>query len=107
MITPTRTEYKDPEIEFVLENLDISSFNLLPSHVYIRNITDVDITTFAAAAASHTKVGTLTHVHIKALQLKLHNVSFWFKDKNSTLGGQFTGCSSLERGGSAAAGELR
>ena len=67
MITPTGTEYKDPEIELVLENLDISSFNLLPSHVYIRNITDVDITTSTAAAASHAKVGTLTHVHIEAL----------------------------------------
>ena len=96
MITSTRTEYKDPEIEFVLENLDISSFNLLPSHVYIRNITDVDITT-SAAAASHTKVGTLTHVHIEALQLKLHDVSFWYKDKNSTLGpSELTGLLALQ-----------
>ncbi|EDR09989.1 uncharacterized protein LACBIDRAFT_317829 [Laccaria bicolor S238N-H82] len=91
-----RTEYKDPEIEFVLENLDISSFNLLPSHVYIRNITDVDIQT-SAAAASHTKVGTLTHVHIEALQLKLHDVSFWYKDKNSTLGpSELTGLLALQ-----------
>ena len=96
MITPTRTEYKDPEIEFVLENLDISSFNLLPSHVYIRNITDVDIHT-SATAASHTKVGTLTHVHIEALQLRLHDVSFWFKDKNSTLGpAELTGLLALQ-----------
>jgi hypothetical protein len=91
-----RTEYKDPEIEFVLENLDISSFNLLPSHVYIRNITDVDIAT-SVASASHTKVGTLTHVHIEALQLKLDDVSFWYKDKNSTLGpSELTGLLALQ-----------
>ncbi|KAH9913530.1 uncharacterized protein B0H18DRAFT_1097329 [Fomitopsis serialis] len=38
-----KTEYKDSEVEFVLEDLDISSFGLLPGHAYIRNITDIDI----------------------------------------------------------------
>jgi hypothetical protein len=38
-----RTEYKDDEIEFVLEN--ISHLNILPSRVYIRNITDIAIQT--------------------------------------------------------------
>ena len=47
----SRTEYMDDEIEFVLENLDISGFNILPSHVYIRNITDVDIITSDMASA--------------------------------------------------------
>ncbi|KAG6852139.1 hypothetical protein C0991_002655, partial [Blastosporella zonata] len=56
-----RTEYKDSEIEFVLENLDISSLNLLPSHVYIRNITDID-----------------------AVQLALKDVSFYYKDLNAS-----------------------
>ena len=64
--------------------------------MYIRNITDVDIDT-SATAASHTKVGTLTHVHIEALQLTLHDVSFWFKDKNSTLGpAELTGLLALQ-----------
>jgi len=36
-----RTEYKDEDIEFVVENLDISHLNILPSKVYIRNITDI------------------------------------------------------------------
>ena len=61
----SRTEYTDDEIEFVLENLDISGFNILPSHVYIRNITDVDIVTSdTLSAPSRTGIGTLTHVHI-------------------------------------------
>ncbi|KII86049.1 hypothetical protein PLICRDRAFT_700814 [Plicaturopsis crispa FD-325 SS-3] len=38
-----RTEYIASDAEFVLENLDISSFAILPSHTFIRNITDIDI----------------------------------------------------------------
>jgi len=71
-----RTEYKDDDIEFVLENLYISSFNILPSHVYIRNITvtDVDILTSSSSAPSRTTaVGTLSHVRcILAMQLFLY-----------------------------------
>ncbi|KDR71775.1 hypothetical protein GALMADRAFT_159190 [Galerina marginata CBS 339.88] len=92
-----RTEYKDAQIEFVLENLDISSFNLLPSHVYIRNITDVDISSSPSTSTTNTsttttKVGTLTHIKIQALQLTLKDVSFWYKDKTATLGpAEYTG----------------
>ena len=80
-----RTEYKDDDIEFVLENLDISSFNILPSHVYIRNITDVDIVTSSSSAPSRTAVGTLSHVRIQAMQLTLNDVSFWYRDKTASV----------------------
>jgi hypothetical protein len=93
-----RTEYKDSEIEFVLENLDISSLNLLPSHVYIRNITDVDIKTSASASASsQTSIGTLTRIKIEALQLSLKDVSFWYKDlqANALTPSEFTGLLAL------------
>jgi hypothetical protein len=89
-----RTEYVDPEVEFVLENLDISSFSLLPGHVYIRNITDVDITAPAPSSKAHAKtaIGTLTHIKVQAMQLSLKGVSFWYKDKSATLGpSEFTG----------------
>jgi hypothetical protein len=89
-----RTEYVDPDVEFVLENLDISSFSLLPGHVYIRNITDVDITAPAPSSNAPTKtaIGTLTHIKIQAMQLSLKEVSFWYKDKSATLGpSEFTG----------------
>ncbi|GLB42990.1 putative protein of unknown function (DUF4449) [Lyophyllum shimeji] len=76
-----RTEYKDAEIEFVLENLDISSLNLLPSHVYIRNITDVEINAPAEqGAAPRTGLGTLTRIKVDAVQLELKDVSFWYRD---------------------------
>ncbi|KAG6860980.1 hypothetical protein C0995_005216 [Termitomyces sp. Mi166 len=93
-----RIEYKDTEIEFVLENLDVSSLNLLPSHVYIRNITDVDITTVSSpTAAAHTSVGTLTRIKADAVQLSLKDVSFWYKDLQASAlsPGSFTGLLAL------------
>ncbi|KAF7981273.1 hypothetical protein HWV62_34169 [Athelia sp. TMB] len=83
-----RTEYVDPDVEFVLENVDISSFSMLPGHVYIRNITDVDISAPAPSsnAATTTQVGTLTHIKIQAMQLSLKDVSFFYKDKTATVG---------------------
>ena len=94
MFCLSRTEYKDDDIEFVLENLDISSFNLLPSHVYIRNITDVDIlTSDTSSAPSRTAVGTLSHIRIQAMQLTLNDVSFWYRDKTASAitPNEFTG----------------
>jgi hypothetical protein len=81
-----RTEYVDNEIEFVLENLDISSLSLLPGHVYIRNITDVDITAPAGSQPTSTAVGTLTHIRMQAVQLALKEVSFFYRDKVATIG---------------------
>ena len=86
-----RTEYKDEDIEFVLENLDISRLNIFPSHVYIRNITDVDIST-ETEAETKTRFGTLTHMQIQAVQLELRDVSFWYKNLKSSIGpDEFTG----------------
>jgi hypothetical protein len=61
-----RPEYTESKIESILElNLNISGFNILSSHVYIPNITDVDIATSdTLSAPSRTGIGTLTHVHI-------------------------------------------
>ncbi|KAG6331470.1 hypothetical protein ID866_7618, partial [Astraeus odoratus] len=86
-----RTEYVDSEVEFVLENLDISSLHLLPGHVYIRNITDVDISA-PAEGTTQTAWGTLTHIRLQAMQLMLSEVSFYYKDKTATVGpSEFTG----------------
>lgn len=78
--------------------MDISSLNLLPSHVYIRNITDVDITTASSPSASpHTSVGTLTRIKVVAVQLSLKDVSFWYKDLQASAlsPGSFTGLLAL------------
>ena len=93
-----RTEYKDEEMEFVLENLDVSSFDLLPSHIYIRNITDVDIDSERPSGTGDSfgdavEMGGLTHIKIQAMQMKLEDVSFWYRDKTAgTLApSEFTG----------------
>ncbi|KAG7445887.1 uncharacterized protein BT62DRAFT_1076305 [Guyanagaster necrorhizus] len=80
-----RVEYVDKESELVLENLDISSFNVQPSHIYIRNITDIDINTVSPNAATRTAIGTLTHIHAQAIQLALDKVSFFYRDKQASV----------------------
>lgn len=75
----------------MLEDLDISSFALLPGHAYIRNITDIDIKAPAHGAAQ-TAVGSLTRVFAQGIQMSLREVSFWFKQKTSTMGpSEFSG----------------
>ncbi|KAI0301492.1 hypothetical protein BC826DRAFT_569561 [Russula brevipes] len=80
-----RTEYVDEKIEFVLENLDISSIGLLPGQVFIRNITDVEMAA-PADGKSTTAIGSLTHVHAKGLHLRLSELSFYYRDLTATVG---------------------
>ncbi|KAH9953742.1 hypothetical protein BC827DRAFT_1246480 [Russula dissimulans] len=90
-----RTEYVNEKIEFVLEDLDISSIGLLPGHVFIRNITDIEITA-PNNAESTTAVGTLTRLHVKGLQLKLSQLSFYYHDLTATVGpAEFTGLAEI------------
>ncbi|RDX47474.1 hypothetical protein OH76DRAFT_1484624 [Lentinus brumalis] len=51
--------HSHPKVEIVLEDLDISTSALLPSHAYLRNITDIDIKAPSAGQVD-TAVGTLT-----------------------------------------------
>ena len=75
----------------MLENLNISSIGFLPGSVFIRNITDVEITA-PSEGASSTAVGSLTHVHAKGLQLNLSQLSFYYRDLKATVGpAEFTG----------------
>ncbi|CDO76875.1 hypothetical protein BN946_scf184901.g12 [Trametes cinnabarina] len=86
-----RTEFKDDTTEFVLEDLDISTFSLLPGHAYIRNITDIDIKAPSAGQAD-TAVGALTRIYLQALQVQLKEVSFYYHDKTASVGpAEFTG----------------
>jgi len=89
------TEYVDEKIEFVLEDLDISSINLLPGQVFIRNITDNEITA-PTEGKSTTAVGALMHTHIKGLQLKLNELSFYYRDLTATVAPkEFTGLAEI------------
>ncbi|EIW84439.1 hypothetical protein CONPUDRAFT_135878 [Coniophora puteana RWD-64-598 SS2] len=91
-----RTEYVDSEHEFVLENLNITTLNLLPGHAYIRNIADIDITAPAGSEKAVTAIGTLTHVKLQAVHLALDETSFYYKDKTATIGpSEFSGIMEL------------
>ncbi|KAF8170752.1 hypothetical protein K438DRAFT_1853928 [Mycena galopus ATCC 62051] len=76
-----RTEYVDSDIEFVLENLDVSSFAVNPSRIFISNTTDVEVRTSETSEAT-TGVGTFTHVRLQAVQVALKDVSFYYNDKD-------------------------
>ena len=89
------TEYVDDKVEFVLDDLDISSMSLLPGHVFIRNITDVEIAA-PSNGSSSMAVGALTHVHIKGVQLQLSQLSFYYRDLTSKVGpAVFTGLAEI------------
>jgi hypothetical protein len=89
------TEYVDDKMEFVLEDLDISSMGLLPGHVFIRNITDVEISA-PSNGSSNMAIGALTQVHIKGVQLQLSQLSFYYRDLTSTVGpAEFTGLAEI------------
>ncbi|KAF8128789.1 hypothetical protein K438DRAFT_1888312 [Mycena galopus ATCC 62051] len=68
-----RTEYVDSDIEFVLENLDVSSFAINPSRIFISNTTDVEVRTSETSEAT-TGVGTFTHVRLQAVQVASRTV---------------------------------
>ncbi|KAI0701974.1 hypothetical protein BC835DRAFT_1322062 [Cytidiella melzeri] len=86
-----RIEYKDSDVEFVLEDIDISTFAVLPGHAYIRNITDIDIQAPSSGPAQ-TTVGSLTRIYAQGVQLALREVSFYFNQKNASIGpSEFSG----------------
>jgi hypothetical protein len=85
------TEYVDDKMEFVLEDLNVSSIGLLPGHVFIRNITDVEIAA-PSEGESSAAIGALTQVHVRGLQFNLSQVSFYYRDMTATVGPtEFTG----------------
>lgn len=91
-----RTEFKDAETEFVLEDLSLEKLSLLPGNLYIRNITDIDISA-TESGETDTAIGAMTHVHAKGVQLDLREVSFYYKDKTATVGpAEFTGILELK-----------
>nr|GAT50058.1 predicted protein [Mycena chlorophos] len=79
-----RTEYVDNEMELVLENLDISSLDIEPAHVFLRNITEVDVQSSKTSKAE-TGSGAATHIRLQAVQLALKDVSFYYKDKEAKM----------------------
>ncbi|KAJ7334757.1 hypothetical protein DFH08DRAFT_939527 [Mycena albidolilacea] len=91
-----RTEFVDKDTELVLENLDISSFGINPAHIFVRNITDIDVKTSETGQGT-TGVGTFTHIRLQAVQLELKDVSFYYNDKTATMPpSEYTGLLALK-----------
>jgi len=81
-----RTEYVDDETEFVLENLNLESLQLLPGRVKITNQTSLDIDAPGPAAGESTKnMANKTRIQFTGIALKLKQLSFYYKDKNSSM----------------------
>jgi Protein of unknown function (DUF4449) len=69
----------------VLEDLNIFSIGLLPGHIFVRNITDVEIAA-PSEGQSSAAIGALTQVHAEGLQLNLSQLSFYYRDLTATIG---------------------
>lgn len=85
-----RTEYVDSDVEFVLENLNLESLQLLPGHVKLSHTTDMDIDAPSSGEARR-DVSTHTRIQFSGVQLKLRQVSFYYHDKTMTLAKTVTG----------------
>jgi len=79
-----RTEYKDSEVEFVIEDLRVETLRLLPGHAHISNTTDMDISKTSVTENASTKVKSHTRIHFKGVQFKIKDVSFWYHDQTLT-----------------------
>ncbi|KAI5894785.1 ribosomal protein S5 domain 2-like protein [Schizophyllum commune H4-8] len=64
--------------------------SIQPAHIFIRNITDVDMSLNEKSAT--TTVGTLTHIRMQALQFAFKDISFCSRAKDVSLGpSEFSG----------------
>jgi len=86
-----RTEYKSDDVDFVVENLDLSTFSLLPGHAKISNTTDMDVDKASTATSASTDVSSHTHIHLTGIQLAARNVAFWYHDKTASTFSELSG----------------
>ncbi|KAH8797074.1 hypothetical protein DL96DRAFT_1008095 [Flagelloscypha sp. PMI_526] len=93
-----RTEYADDEIEVVFENADISSMKLLPGHVHIRQVIDVDTSLNQPSFGANTATSGSTQLQFQGVQLSLSAVSFYYHEKKSgtPVPSTFTGLLEME-----------
>jgi hypothetical protein len=87
-----RTEYVSPELEFVIENLDISSVELLPGRAHITTLADMEIDQQSADKDPQTVMKGHTRIRLQGVQFTLKDVSFYYHDKTGSAGPDtFTG----------------
>ncbi|KAL1747091.1 hypothetical protein HDZ31DRAFT_80677 [Schizophyllum fasciatum] len=88
-----RTEYTSPEVDFVLENLNIESARILPGHAHIKTTAEADITQEVPGQEARTSASAHTTVQLQGVQLHLREVSFYHEQKehSAITPSKFTG----------------
>lgn len=78
-------EFKDSDIEFVVEDLSIESLRLLPGHAHISTTVNMDMDKAIGTAEAETDTSTRTHLKLTGVQMALREVSFWYHDPSLKL----------------------
>uniref|UniRef100_D8Q4R6 Uncharacterized protein n=1 Tax=Schizophyllum commune (strain H4-8 / FGSC 9210) TaxID=578458 RepID=D8Q4R6_SCHCM len=88
-----RTEYTSPEVDFVLENLNIESARILPGHAHIKTTAEADITQDVPGQEARTSASAQTTIQLQGVQLHLREVSFYHEQKehSAIAPNKFTG----------------
>jgi len=68
----------NPDVDWRVENLVFSGYDIIPDHVQIQLRSDVD---FNVQKLEADKTYTRALISIKNIRVKLHDVHFWFKRK--------------------------
>ncbi|KAH8922908.1 hypothetical protein BT69DRAFT_1262998 [Atractiella rhizophila] len=80
-----RTEYVSPEGEFVMENVNLSSVQILPGKIKVSQTIDTDISKKDTSSDANQHTTTHGHVVIRGGQFKAQDVSYWMKTKEVPL----------------------
>lgn len=86
-----RTEYKDSDVEFVVEDLSIETLRVLPGHAHLSTTVDMDVDKPTAAADAKTDISTRTKLEVTGVQMQLREVSFWYSDPSLPVASQVSG----------------
>jgi hypothetical protein len=86
-----RTEYKDDDIEFVVEDLSIESLRLLPGHAHLSTTLNMEVDKASGTADAKSDTSTKTHLKLTGMQMNLKEVSFWYNDPSLKLTSEVKG----------------
>lgn len=100
-----RTEYKSPEVEFVIDNLTISSVSFVPDNLVITNHSE-----FAARRIGKTDasagIDSNTRVRFDGLRFAAKDVSFWVRRPGAIILSEERGLLDFSLSGSGLSGDI-
>jgi len=101
-----RTEYKSPDVEFVIDNLTISSLSFVPDNLVITNHSE-----FAARRIGKTDasagIEANTRVRFDGLRFAAKDVSFWVRRPGAYLLSEERGLLDFSLSGSGLSGDIQ